>query len=439
MRSKIQLLYLVALGCFFIACSKNKETIRPIPPEPDPASAWVPKALNDVRKLYLIYSIGFLTAGSIQYESNLKFENWLPGPPLTPDLGRILPQGDVVNLITIGGGLTAGAQGGGLFRDGQLAAYPNLVAKQLGMVDFKTPLFDGAHANGTGFIVANPDKSQTFYKIINNLGTVREEENGKPLQLSPYVGKTNNYAAPWLSTYRIFNANWEESYIGKVGNANGVSWPPFLPYAARFIPIDHFANGTLFNYITDHHPYNFFILEDAAEEFLNVLRLKGSRVIGLSDFNWDLQEGDYVTLKAIQRFKTNGSNGVVFTVPHYKYLGISTWNTQAINQHEIDIYEKAADIKNNFIVEWAKSNDVALVDLNDLYKKVSEGKITIGQNTPVSRKFDGNFFSSDGIYPSTLGQAFVANEVIKAINLQFKSKVELIDIEKYLKTIGFAY
>jgi hypothetical protein len=110
---------------------------------------------------------------------------------------------------------------------------------------------------------------------------------------------------------------------------------------------------------------------------------------------------------------------------------------QAINQHEIEIYEKAADMKNKFIVDWAKSNDVALVNLNDLYKRVSEGQITIGKNIAVSGKFDGNFFSADGIYPSTLGQALVANEVIKAINVKFESKIQLIDIEKYLNSIGF--
>ena len=71
--------------------------------------------------------------------------------------------------------------------------------------------------------------------------------------------------------------------------------------------------------------------------------------------------------------------------------------------------------------------------------RVADGQITIGKNIPVNGKFGGNFFSSDGIYPSTIGQAFIANEVIKAINLQFKSKIQPIIIEKYLQSIGLAY
>lgn len=439
MKFQAKHIYLVILGCFFCACSKTNKDVNPVVAVDPPVVSVAPNSTFDVRNLQIFPYLFNQRFEPTQYNSALSFDDWLAKPSPKPVFGEMVLKGEMVNLITVGGGVTAGAQSGGLFRDGQLSAYPNLVAKQMGISDFKSPLFDEAHANGTGFTLIKDPTSQTVFKVENSLGTVREQENGKPINFSPYTGTVNNYSAPWLSTWQIFDSIWDETMIGKVVNANGVSWLPFLPYVARFIPIDHFKSGTLFNYITDYHPYNFFILDINAEVFLNNIRLKGSRNVGLSDFIGDIQNGDNYTLKAIQKFKRNESNGAIFTVPHFRDLGISTWDVKVLNQEEVLMYENGVDITNKYLREWANSNGLAVVDLDVLYKDVKEGRVMIGERISVKGNFKGNFFSSDGIYPSTLGQAVIANEVIRAINLKFKSQIQPVDIEKYLVSIGFAY
>jgi lysophospholipase L1-like esterase len=45
----------------------------------------------------------------------------------------------------------------------------------------------------------------------------------------------------------------------------------------------------------------------------------------------------------------------------------------------------------------------------------------------------GNFYSSDGINPSALGHAVIANEIIGRINEFYKLEIELISIKNFGK------
>lgn len=87
---------------------------------------------------------------------------------------------------------------------------------------------------------------------------------------------------------------------------------------------------------------------------------------------------------------------------------------------------------NTKIREYAAEKDLAVVDLFDLYQRIHRGGYTTDDGVPIDGTAHGNFFSSDGIYPLPLGQAIIANEVIKAINKHYGAKIPLID------TAGFA-
>lgn len=57
----------------------------------------------------------------------------------TPNLGEVIKAGEKLNMVAMGGGMTAGVRNGGLYRAGQMTAYPNLVARQMGIADFQSP------------------------------------------------------------------------------------------------------------------------------------------------------------------------------------------------------------------------------------------------------------------------------------------------------------
>ncbi|MCE7067152.1 hypothetical protein [Dyadobacter sp. CY326] len=77
------------------------------------------------------------------------------------------------------------------------------------------------------------------------------------------------------------------------------------------------------------------------------------------------------------------------------------------------------------------------MDLEALYAKISEGSYVTEDGMKISGKPGGNFFSSDGIYPSAIGNAVIANETIKVINAKFHSQIPLINLSEfasYLRT-----
>ena len=82
----------------------------------------------------------------------------------------------------------------------------------------------------------------------------------------------------------------------------------------------------------------------------------------------------------------------------------------------------------------AKEFGFPVVDLYALYKKIHiEGFITNDGVKVDSSYPNGNFYSSDGIYPSPFGNAVIANEFIKTINTYYKIDIPLINTSEYLE------
>ena len=78
----------------------------------------------------------------------------------------------------------------------------------------------------------------------------------------------------------------------------------------------------------------------------------------------------------------------------------------------------------------AKKFNLAVVDLNALYKKIIAGQYS-EQGVLIDPSFlKGNFFSSDGITPTALGQAVIANEFIRTINSFYKTAIPFISIRE---------
>jgi len=79
-------------------------------------------------------------------------------------------------------------------------------------------------------------------------------------------------------------------------------------------------------------------------------------------------------------------------------------------------YRDAVNISNKEVRKWAQEYDLAVVDLEALYKAIHHKKYVLQNVLLIDSSMRGNFFSSDGLYPTTLGQVIIANEVLKSIN-----------------------
>lgn len=87
---------------------------------------------------------------------------------------------------------------------------------------------------------------------------------------------------------------------------------------------------------------------------------------------------------------------------------------------------------NKQTASFAKIFNAPLVDIYSLYDRILDGTYSTDDGIKVDAGMNGNFFSSDGIYPTAFGQSVIANEVIKALNSYYKMEIPLIATREYL-------
>ena len=426
------------------------------------------------------------------YTSSMNVNALFSTKMASPDMGEIVNSGEKVNMVAIGGGLTAGFRNGGLYRAGQMTAYPNLVARQMGITDFQSPLFGENEANGTGYVQLIDDGSKypTWKEVTNNLAPLKA---GVPPELSRYEGGTiNNYAVPEGGIDILFS----NLSCNNCTFYNGKSWTNGMVFGSRMSPstID-VKKVSLFNQMKKKNA-NFFIAEDDFDKLMYMV--KDNSLSALSSYGYDiftLGRGDYPrNLK--KSFEEGGGTikGVVFTYPIITDLAFLNWykteelkdkaknlsiiyerNNQVLNldlnsnfllmpTSKVDALfrnlKKGDDVKiiltnadvmdsqelhnntyfikrnNEVIKQSAQNSNLALVDLEKIYAQINTNSYLSNDGFKVTGGGRGNFFSADGIYPSAIGQAVIANEVIKAINSTYKSNIPLINLNDYSKTVG---
>ncbi len=159
-----------------------------IPTTPDEPERLLPSQLPTISDPMFI-------TGTTTYESKYDAGKWFSRPLEKPYLGTITNDGALPAMISFGGGLTAGVSNGGLNREAQLFAYPNLIARQMGIADFKTPLLNEEEANGTGiFLYGEPNGDfPRWLEVTNNLAHL---EPGEPVKMTPFPGLIHNFAFP---------------------------------------------------------------------------------------------------------------------------------------------------------------------------------------------------------------------------------------------------
>ena len=98
---------------------------------------------------------------------------------------------------------------------------------------------------------------------------------------------------------------------------------------------------------------------------------------------------------------------------------------------EIAQVEQAISDYNAIIDSVCSVRNISVVDMHDFFKQINDGYQIAGA-TLTSDFITGGFYSLDGIHPSDLGHALIANEWIQAINSAFRISIPPVDVVQFM-------
>ena len=104
-------------------------------------------------------------------------------------------------------------------------------------------------------------------------------------------------------------------------------------------------------------------------------------------------------------------------------------NGLVLDPAEIAEYLALRDGYNQIISGLASSYNYYVINWDNLFNDLaSTGGLTVNGITYSTTYVEGNFFSLDGIHPTSQGYGIIANEFIKAINTKYNASIPLVDV-----------
>ncbi len=178
------------------------------------------KTRNDIGKVKNKKSYGvFEDRYTVTGDTFMVFKNFnLPKPSKTANLVNIKNsidpdlKGKPLRMVAIGGTFTAGMRDGGLFNEGMITSYPNIIANQMG-IKYDLPLFEAQDYNGFGRKIStnfNPTGGPIpkLKKVENNTGVEKvflDEYKKERVKIKKFKGVTDTYLDSYFLNDDLYN------------------------------------------------------------------------------------------------------------------------------------------------------------------------------------------------------------------------------------------
>lgn len=210
------------------------------------------------------------------------------------------------------------------------------------------------------------------------------------------------YLVCWIGNNDVLSS------VISYGNMDASQLTPLADFERDFILLAdrlsalHGSHGTriVFGNIPNVTDIAFLIDRDFAEAALG--------------FPVDLPDGHYTSIIGLLLMSIAGNDDLV-SDPDF-VLDIS----------EIALIQARLTAFNAIIAREAGRIGMPLVDINTKFAGYAQAP-PIFAGIPVTRYFMGGLFSLDGVHPSNIGQALIANEFIRAMNQAFATNFPVID------------
>lgn len=387
------------------------------------------------------------------------------------------PQADFSKFIAVGNSLTAGFADGGLYLEGQQAAYPVLMAKQMltvGGGDFQAPYFDAAQGNGSGYLRLQDlvDGRPVMENVIDKLAYRAE---GK---LTKYSGEIHNLGVPGMRL--------DHSGVGVIGAVNmyferllgdaEVGTKSYLEFASG-------RNHTFFSFWLGNNDALGYATNGAVDEgngttgltslpvftamynnFINALTANGQKgvvatipdVTAVPFFTTVTREALlaatggaatdlYIETKTEVRpatdqdmfvlpFSSAGLLGVPndLDIPYGFHPLNPIEDKYVLDQNEVAEVKARVNEFNAVIKQVAKSKSLAVADVHAFLNMLKDNPNYGINGVRINSTFiTGNAFSLDGIHLTPMGNAVVANLFIDAVNEEYNTTIPKVDITSY--------
>ncbi len=199
-----------------------------------------------------------------------------------------------------------------------------------------------------------------------------------------------------------------EGAIANLGDITAVPYFTVIPYDGLILNQSQ-ANQLTIKYkdlgLQFHEGRNAFVINDSTTDRQSIRQIKKGELLIL-EIQLDPNKDKYLTAE--------------IPIPK-KYM---------LTHIEIANVQKAIASYNECIEYVAKEKKIAFVDVHAFTKTFRE-EIIFDESSLFARYDENSIFSFDGLHLNSLGQAFLANIFIKAINKRYASEIPLVSISNY--------
>ncbi len=138
-----------------------------------------------------------------------------------------------------------------------------------------------------------------------------------------------------------------------------------------------------------------------------------------SDFG--LPEGDFTSIVVMLLIRLGLDDGSLLKDPNF-----------VLDASEVELIQQRIEAFNQIIEDAASTIGMPVVDVNALFDAIAENPPVIFGVTIMDR-YLGGFFSLDGVHPSNIGHALLADAFIKTINAHFQTNIPPISVTDLIR------
>jgi hypothetical protein len=338
-----------------------------------------------------------------------------------------LAHAQVTTYLGMGDSIGEGVQSADANYFTQPCSYLNLIAKQAG-VGFPLPLIKTNPAGVVGKTVLRHRVFPHFAALnlavsgadVNSLlndqanaQTVHEIDSETDLVLFPRLGSQMEIAETYDSDLIV-------CWIGNNDVLSAVI--TFYQYdASQMTPIPDFTSAMY--EITERianagQMIVFGNIPDVTDIAFLVDRQDLIKFLG-SDYG--LAEGNYTSIVVMLLIRLGLDDGSLLQDPNF-----------VLDAGEVQLIEERLEVFNQIIEDAANSIGMPVVDIHAIFLEYATNP-PVFFDIPLTPRYLGGLFSLDGVHPSNIAHALVANAFIEKITLQFDTNIPLIsdqDLEK---------